>query len=562
MVNTTTTHTMILDAEASQMVRSLDAAEKELGQLVKQFDHAAAAGKRFQAANTNNVKSLKGIQGAMQRNSTVMKQGAVNFGDFIIQVAGGQNAMLAFGQQANQLTSFLRVGGPWMLGFTVATGLIAAFGDKLFEASEDAKKFEEALGGVAKSTDELNAETRRIQTGLTDDVLRLRDARQALKDAQADLNALIAEAEASGEAELSTLDAQVEAKQKLVNQAEEELEKNKEALLANVRAREEKERMVEVMRAVNQKLLESVDLTAAMARNTRLAAEGAAIIANINANPDFYDPRGEGAGAGDPNYRPPASGIPPVVLPPNPSSNTRAGGGGGTRRAIDQQKKLTEEIKKTVEAMRELDRQSQTWFDNFEDGMVGIAAEGIDRFVDAIADAETAWGEFSKQFLRDIAKMILRQALLNALQAALGPGFDVPGAADPGQFFPSAKGNVFDGGSVVPFARGGVVSQPTMFPISGGVTGLMGEAGPEAIAPLRRDGSGNLGVGAVAPVIQIVNNTGAEVQTRQVSDVETQIIIGKAVAAAEQSISRQLVSGQGQVPRAMEQGYTSRRRVV
>jgi hypothetical protein len=49
---------------------------------------------------------------------------------------------------------------------------------------------------------------------------------------------------------------------------------------------------------------------------------------------------------------------------------------------------------------------------------------------------------------------------------------------------------------VVPFARGGVVASPTLFGMAGGATGLMGEAGPEAILPLRRGPGGRLGVEA------------------------------------------------------------------
>ena len=45
----------------------------------------------------------------------------------------------------------------------------------------------------------------------------------------------------------------------------------------------------------------------------------------------------------------------------------------------------------------------------------------------------------------------------------------------------------------MPFAKGGVVSSATTFPMRGG-TGLMGEAGPEAIMPLRRGPDGSLGV--------------------------------------------------------------------
>ncbi|SFA78059.1 phage tail tape measure protein, lambda family [Poseidonocella pacifica] len=58
---------------------------------------------------------------------------------------------------------------------------------------------------------------------------------------------------------------------------------------------------------------------------------------------------------------------------------------------------------------------------------------------------------------------------------------------------PFAKGGTFTQGRVTPFAVGGVVSSPTSFPIRGG-TGLMGEAGPEAIMPLSRGLDGKLGV--------------------------------------------------------------------
>lgn len=64
------------------------------------------------------------------------------------------------------------------------------------------------------------------------------------------------------------------------------------------------------------------------------------------------------------------------------------------------------------------------------------------------------------------------------------PGFLLGGAA---------YGAVFEGGNVIPFARGGVVDRPTLFPMARGM-GLMGEAGPEAVLPLRRLPSGRLGV--------------------------------------------------------------------
>jgi phage-related minor tail protein len=50
-------------------------------------------------------------------------------------------------------------------------------------------------------------------------------------------------------------------------------------------------------------------------------------------------------------------------------------------------------------------------------------------------------------------------------------------------------------GGATPFAKGGVVSSPTYFG-SGGGLGLMGEAGAEAILPLKRGPDGSLGVAA------------------------------------------------------------------
>jgi len=60
----------------------------------------------------------------------------------------------------------------------------------------------------------------------------------------------------------------------------------------------------------------------------------------------------------------------------------------------------------------------------------------------------------------------------------------------------AAKGAYFNG-NVAKFALGGVVNSPTPFRFADGGSfrnGLMGEAGPEAIMPLKRDSAGRLGV--------------------------------------------------------------------
>ena len=87
----------------------------------------------------------------------------------------------------------------------------------------------------------------------------------------------------------------------------------------------------------------------------------------------------------------------------------------------------------------------------------------------------------------------------------------------------AANGRVFDQGNVMPFAAGGVVNSPTLFRFAGGA-GLMGEAGPEAIMPLRRGSDGRLGVqggGVTVPVtVNVINQSShpvaAEIRARPV----------------------------------------------
>ena len=56
----------------------------------------------------------------------------------------------------------------------------------------------------------------------------------------------------------------------------------------------------------------------------------------------------------------------------------------------------------------------------------------------------------------------------------------------------SAKGNVFSAPALSAYSNS-IVTAPTVFPFAKGI-GLMGEAGAEAIMPLRRDSHGRLGV--------------------------------------------------------------------
>jgi len=98
---------------------------------------------------------------------------------------------------------------------------------------------------------------------------------------------------------------------------------------------------------------------------------------------------------------------------------------------------------------------------------------------------------------------------------------------------PFAKGASFVQGRVMPFAQGGVVSGPVAFPMRGG-SGLMGEAGPEAILPLSRGRDGKLGVrmdggggGRPVQVVMHVSSPDAEGFRRSSSQIAAEL--GRAI---------------------------------
>ena len=99
---------------------------------------------------------------------------------------------------------------------------------------------------------------------------------------------------------------------------------------------------------------------------------------------------------------------------------------------------------------------------------------------------------------------------------------------------PFADGGSFSQGRVMPFANGGVVSGPTYFPMRGS-TGLMGEAGPEAIMPLTRGRDGKLGVrsegGGSTTVVMNVTTPDVEGFRRSQSQIAAQM--GRALGRGQ-----------------------------
>lgn len=207
---------------------------------------------------------------------------------------------------------------------------------------------------------------------------------------------------------------------------------------------------------------------------------------------------------------------------------------GAPREVIDRQMAITEQIERQTIAYEK--QKSKV------DGIINVVGRAADSFGGAFQNAlEKGFSDGTKAGLRQfefdfrtairrmgaeltyeiairpfveaIKNMALTfgQKLAGSLFGGGGslPSYNVIGTPQAG----AALGMGFDYGGARRFAAGGaftnsIVSQPTLFAFAGGgALGLMGEAGPEAIMPLKRGRDGSLGVvGGGGGDVQVIIN--------------------------------------------------------
>jgi len=134
--------------------------------------------------------------------------------------------------------------------------------------------------------------------------------------------------------------------------------------------------------------------------------------------------------------------------------------------------------------------------------------------------------------LEDVLRRIGLNLASSALQQGLMPLRDLANDFFSGMFSSVGKLFGFAKGGVIPFAAGGVVSTPTYFPMGGGNTGLMGEAGPEAVLPLQRGADGRLGVatgGGGTPVNIVFNVSTPDAPSFRKSEAQITGMLARAV---------------------------------
>ena len=151
---------------------------------------------------------------------------------------------------------------------------------------------------------------------------------------------------------------------------------------------------------------------------------------------------------------------------------------------------------------------------------------------------------FDGQKLSDALKDVGRSLANTALNAAVKPVTNhfsslITGGMDTlfKGLMPFADGASFSQGRVTAFANGGIVNSATTFPMRGG-TGLMGEAGPEAIMPLTRGSDGRLGVqanGAASGASIVMNISTPDVEGFRRSQSQIAAQMSRALGRAQRT---------------------------
>tara|TARA_R100001463_G_scaffold110199_2_gene164879 strand:+ start:67 stop:2286 length:2220 start_codon:yes stop_codon:yes gene_type:complete len=195
------------------------------------------------------------------------------------------------------------------------------------------------------------------------------------------------------------------------------------------------------------------------------------------------------------------------------------------------------------DSIRDVGKQTQ-------DLVVNAFKKMEDSLVDFVKTGKMNFGDFARSIIADLTRMFVRAQMLSmfdGLKGLFGGGvtdlaadraFSGLGAGSAlnttGALPKGAKGLVVGQNGIVPFAKGGIVDRPTIFPFSKGI-GLMGEAGEEAIMPLRRGRDGRLGVessgAGVGNIVVNVDASGSSVEGDAGQSEELGLILGAAIQA-------------------------------
>ena len=586
-------------------------AVNQVDQEVKQLKNTMKSG---DVAITKMAHTMQKSGKMARRNEIAFQQAGYQVQDFIVQVQGGTNPLIAFSQQGSQLAGFFA--GPWgaMIGLGIAA--LSSLAMAFLSTKEDAKRLQKSLESVGNNLSDFEDQVKSAEERVSSfaNVMAQINSSQ-IQQAWADLgeetvgafdasfmakfgkfvlqNTLGSEfktwAEMSG-----TLSAESFAKafgqeampvnlsyiqdvvalkrlpdlDGIINllsafpaiTAEGELFLK---LLIDARdvaagfTPEIKGIVGELVKASNAgEDLSKLDLALGidkakkvaelLADNMKLSLVDAMNLVNLASSANTGQVgrgRGKSAGAGSTQIERTMLGMGGETIAPYKTSKGRSGGGGAKESPQEKlakylqgkQQELT--LEKQLVGVFDEERQIQTELFKIQNDYKGVITEnqaeeleGTLRQIEAERQRQEVIEEVraDQQRLQDTITSSMETGFMAMIDGtkSVKDAFKQMAAAIIKEllyimvvkkavaavtgFFGFADGGAFSGGSEIKaYADGGVVGGPTTFPMAGGKTGLMGEAGPEAIMPLKRGANGKLGVqmeGGGGDTINVVQN--------------------------------------------------------
>lgn len=202
--------------------------------------------------------------------------------------------------------------------------------------------------------------------------------------------------------------------------------------------------------------------------------------------------------------------------------------------------KITGASAQAGESFNILERAGETAFKGLEDSLVALATGGKFSFT-----------SFIQSMLADLARLIIQLKVVKPLiemlagQSGSGGALGFIGGIAKGLL--SANGNAFGSTGVLKSAKGNVFDSPTLHGYKGGI-GMLGEAGPEAILPLKRNSSGQLGVmmSGGGGGMQQINHITVNVEGGN-TNAETGAAVSQEILKTMRGIARQEISNSRRV---------------
>ena len=209
-----------------------------------------------------------------------------------------------------------------------------------------------------------------------------------------------------------------------------------------------------------------------------------------------------------------------------------------------------------AKANYELETQALTDMQKRQQAFDDVVKRGFEQMGDSLIDfaltGKSSFGDMIQSMLIDLAKLEMRMQMMKWYESMGGSGKDgiLGGLLSMFTGTMQAKGGAWNNG-VQMFAKGGVVNRTTAFGMQGGL-GIMGEAGPEAIMPLKRGRDGSLGVasaGGSNVQVVVINNSGAQVKQQETVDSrgnrKVEVVVGEMASGEVQRSGSAMQRGIG-----------------